>query len=151
MHWFTLLRACLHVLSRSEGIENYSVTSRPFDCASLVYTCFPVRRELKLAISIIALGDILSLHVLSRSEGIETQIAPFKVKPQSVRLHVLSRSEGIETWSRSFLTIGLTKVYTCFPVRRELKPNVRLRIENLAFLCLHVLSRSEGIETIFPP
>ena len=167
--------------------------------SGVVYTCFPVRRELKRNTDHETdKGTPLRLHVLSRSEGIETCVNRLIIVCRDYGLHVLSRSEGIETnvvravrrWfpdvyrsTRAFpferelkqdvgtttinghkqvytcfpvrrelksdhriLRVRVLLVYTCFPVRRELKPVMRKQ-NLMRGLRLHVLSRSEGIET----
>ena len=63
------------------------------------------------------------LHVPSRSEGIETPPSILTEPSASMCLHVPSRSEGMETHDTKFLWIVCVCVYTCLPVRRELKLN----------------------------
>ena len=138
------------MLSRSEGIETLSrsdMSSSPLGC---VYTCFPVRRELKLQ------GDILNIICIIiyvyTCFPVRRELKP---RPQRSwvhtlrRLHVLSRSEGIETWQVRPGKPVLHQVYTCFPVRRELKRALSLQtaVPVLVYTCFPV--RRELKHTFF--
>ena len=63
----------------------------------------------------------MCLHVPSRSEGIETSVIRLYLANLITGLHVPSRSEGIETLFRRCESRSVFLVYTCLPVRRELK------------------------------
>ena len=87
-----------------------------------VYTCFPVRRELKRVRRTHSNGRFLCVYTCFPVRRELKQIVLTVWDYQFYGLHVLSRSEGIETRLRaSALFYTALRVYTCFPVRRELK------------------------------
>ena len=111
----------LHVLSRSEGMETWIVVFAHNRSGTVVYTCFPGRREWKPLTSASTKLSLLCLHVPSRSEGMET----YRTKVNLViPLNGSTRAfpvGGNGNMCTHVCTHRYWKVYTCLPVRREWK------------------------------
>ena len=136
----------LHVPSRSEGIE--TKIGRVFVWWLAVYTCLPVRRELKPATE---LRPYVAMYVYTC----------LPVRRESKLLHPLTKVTGVltvvytclparrESKHTSLETDNIENiVYTCLPVRRESKLAVYQKCRRISvWTRLHVPSRSEGIET----